>query len=269
MHWQGTSVLTKDLVGDRHRLMRCPVIWYSLQWRHNGLDDVSNHQPHHCLLSRLLGRRSKKTSKLRVTGLCAGNSPGTGEFPTQMASKVENASIWWRHHVLLPLNVAVKILHMKQVIIFCIVSFRASCRWFLRRNKLDDFAYCYELFLTDQSNFMHVQSRLNSVFKTPSSRVTHYTAGHLHTAVPHCSHSRAPIVHTAVPPLFTQPCPARTMSTAVCIYVAGLCASCPAVLRVTRDPTTVIKGTNKIYWASVFPMYLIWMCTSWIKNMLT
>ena len=29
--------------------------------------------------------------------------------------------------------------------------------------------------------------------------VTLYTAGHLHTAVPHCSHSRAPIVHTAVP----------------------------------------------------------------------
>ena len=33
----------------------------------------------------------------------------------------------------------------------------------------------------------------------PLSRVTLYTAGHLHTAVPHCSHSRAPIVHTAVP----------------------------------------------------------------------
>ena len=32
----------------------------------------------------------------------------------------------------------------------------------------------------------------------PLSRVTLYTAGHLHTAVPHCSHSRAPIVHTAV-----------------------------------------------------------------------
>ena len=69
-----------------------------LQWRHNGLDGVSNHQPHHCLLSRLFGRRSKKTSKLRVTGLCAGNSPGTGEFPAQMASNAENAFIWWRHH---------------------------------------------------------------------------------------------------------------------------------------------------------------------------
>ena len=40
-----------------------------------------------------------KTSKLRVTGLCAGSSPGTGEFPAQMASNAENVSIWWRHHV--------------------------------------------------------------------------------------------------------------------------------------------------------------------------
>ena len=70
----------------------------TLQWRHNGLDDVSNHQPHHCLLVHLFGRRSKKTSKLRVTGLYAGNSPGTGELPAQMASNGENVSIWWHHH---------------------------------------------------------------------------------------------------------------------------------------------------------------------------
>ena len=47
----------------------------SLQWRHNGCDGVSNHQPHRCLLNSLFSCRSKKTSKLRVTGLCAGNSP--------------------------------------------------------------------------------------------------------------------------------------------------------------------------------------------------
>ena len=62
----------------------------SLQWRHNGRDGVSNHQPHHCLLKRLFWRRSKKTSKLRVTGLC--------EFPAQGVSNAENVSIWWRHH---------------------------------------------------------------------------------------------------------------------------------------------------------------------------
>ena len=34
----------------------------------------------------------KKTSKLRVTGLCAGNSPETGELPAQMANYAENVS---------------------------------------------------------------------------------------------------------------------------------------------------------------------------------
>ena len=71
----------------------------SLRWRHNGYDSVSNHQPHNCLLNRLFGCWSKKTSKLRVTCLYVGNSPGTGEFPAQMASNADNVSIWWRHHV--------------------------------------------------------------------------------------------------------------------------------------------------------------------------
>ena len=70
----------------------------TLQWGHNGHDGISNHQPYDYLLNRLFRCRSKKTSKLRVTGLCAGNSPVTGEFPAQRASKVENVSIWWCHH---------------------------------------------------------------------------------------------------------------------------------------------------------------------------
>ena len=88
----------------------CQLVWYvitspdctmvtSLRWRHNGRDGVSNQQPHDCLLNRLFVHRSKNTSKPRVTGLCAGNSPGTGEFPAQMASNTETVSIWWRHHV--------------------------------------------------------------------------------------------------------------------------------------------------------------------------
>ena len=70
----------------------------TLLWRHNGRGNVSNHQPHNCLINRLFRRKSKKTSKLRVTGLCTGNSPGTGEFAAQMASNAQNVSIWWRHH---------------------------------------------------------------------------------------------------------------------------------------------------------------------------
>ena len=51
---------------------------------HNGPDGVSNHQSHTCSFNRLFRRRSKKISKLRVTGLCVGNSPVTDEFPAQM-----------------------------------------------------------------------------------------------------------------------------------------------------------------------------------------
>ena len=47
-----------------------------LRWRHNDHYSVSNHQPHGCLLNRLFRHRWKKTSKLRVTGLCVGKSPG-------------------------------------------------------------------------------------------------------------------------------------------------------------------------------------------------
>ena len=72
-------------------------VW--LQWRHNKYDGVSHHRRLVCLLNRLFRCKSKKTSKLRVTDLCEGNSPVTGEFPAQRVSNAENASIWWRHHV--------------------------------------------------------------------------------------------------------------------------------------------------------------------------
>ena len=62
-------------------LMTLGVADAALHWRHNDHDGVSNHQPHGCLLNRLFRRRSKKQSKLRVTDLCAGNSPGPVNSP--------------------------------------------------------------------------------------------------------------------------------------------------------------------------------------------
>ena len=82
----------------RLRLWCGQMIRSTLRWRHNEWDGVWNHQPHDCLLNCFSGRRSKKISKPWVTGLCAGNSPGTGEFPAQMVSNAETVSIWWRHH---------------------------------------------------------------------------------------------------------------------------------------------------------------------------
>ena len=69
-----------------------------LQWCHDDRDGFSNHWDHDCLINHLFMTKSKKTSKLCVTGLCEGNSPVTGEFPAQRASNAENISIWWCNH---------------------------------------------------------------------------------------------------------------------------------------------------------------------------
>ena len=63
------------------RMYCCICIEWPLQWHHDDHDIVSNHQPHDCLLNRLFRRRSKKTAKLRVTGLCVGKSPGPVNSP--------------------------------------------------------------------------------------------------------------------------------------------------------------------------------------------
>ena len=90
----------------------------TLQWRYNGLDGVSNHQPDDCFVNRLFRCRSKKTSKLRVTGLCAGISQVTGEFPAQMTSNAENVSIWWRHHKYILFSFR----HIKCLMIYFVVT---------------------------------------------------------------------------------------------------------------------------------------------------
>ena len=90
--WTTTWVLLEKF---DYKCTKEEISGHSLQWRHNGCDNISNHQPHDCLLIR----RSKKTSKLHVTGLCAGNSPVPSEFSAQMASNAENVSIWWCCHV--------------------------------------------------------------------------------------------------------------------------------------------------------------------------
>ena len=77
------AVYTISCIGPCYNGIRLyvTVLRISLHWRHNDHDGVSNHQPHGCLLNRLFRRRSKKTPKLRVTGLCVGNSPGPVNSP--------------------------------------------------------------------------------------------------------------------------------------------------------------------------------------------
>ena len=74
--WRSRIVDVEPSSNFEHK--KCRI---SLQWRHNGRDGVSNHQPHDYLPNRLFRRRSKKISVFRITGCCAGNSSVTGEFP--------------------------------------------------------------------------------------------------------------------------------------------------------------------------------------------
>ena len=92
----------------RHATVFFIVLWFTYENRSDQLTMVANHshtvhilcqwqvrhyidvimsamasQITNCLLSCLFRRRSKETSKLRVTGLCERNSPVTGEFLAQ------------------------------------------------------------------------------------------------------------------------------------------------------------------------------------------
>ena len=80
------------------------MLWITLLWRHNDHDGVSHHQPHGCLLNRWFRRRSKKTSKLRVTGLCVGNSPGPVNSPhkgpvTRKMFPFDDVIMFWSNEV--------------------------------------------------------------------------------------------------------------------------------------------------------------------------
>ena len=73
--WCGVCKLIKTNKG----IQLVHVTFYSLQWRHNERDGVSNRRPFHCLLNGWYWRRLKKTSKLLVTGLCAGITRTKGQ----------------------------------------------------------------------------------------------------------------------------------------------------------------------------------------------
>ena len=88
--WEDRKLYCISSVYSRHNV--------ALGWRHNGRDGVSNHRHLDCLLNCLFSFREKKPSKLRVTGLCEGNPPVTGGFPSQWNSNAENFSPLWRHH---------------------------------------------------------------------------------------------------------------------------------------------------------------------------
>ena len=117
----------------------------TLQWRHNERDGVSNHRRLHCLLNCCFRRRSKKTSKIRVIGLCAGNSPVTGEFPEQKVTNAKNISIWWRYYEKYTPDVEfTKHTHTST----CWMSHGVSLARFCRETIVLQWRHCFMLFFS-------------------------------------------------------------------------------------------------------------------------
>ena len=99
INWERNTVINSNI--EKVHLIQGDVSWrdasifienvtwkfIALQWRQNEREGVLDHQPNKCLRNRLFRRILKKTSKLRVTGLCVGNLPVTRILPTQKASK--------------------------------------------------------------------------------------------------------------------------------------------------------------------------------------
>ena len=100
-----------------------------------------------------------------LLAIFVGNSPVTGEFPTQRPV-ARSFDIFFD----LRPNIRLR---------------KRYWGWWFKKKSCPLWRHCNAV-----SNFTTIAQ---------ATRVTLYTAGHLHTAVPHCSHSRAPIVHTAVP----------------------------------------------------------------------
>ena len=112
-------------------LCRCSTYTYrhhpghqSLQWSHNECDGASNHRLLDGLLNRLLKFKSKKTSKLRVTGFVKMNSPHKGPvtremFPFDDAIMTMSAS-WLPLHHASPITEELQATKLDMIISRCI-----------------------------------------------------------------------------------------------------------------------------------------------------
>ena len=95
--WSHVRIFIEKILTAETFILMWYDVYLSLQW-HNECDGISDHQSFDCLFKCLFRHRSKKTSKLHVTGLCKENPLATGGFPSHRASSTENVSIWWLHH---------------------------------------------------------------------------------------------------------------------------------------------------------------------------
>ena len=89
LHQNGHTLLMPNFISGKFSVHYSDVIMSAMASQITGVSIVCS----------TVFFQAQKTSKLRVTGLCARNSPVTSEFPAQRASNAENVPIWWRHRV--------------------------------------------------------------------------------------------------------------------------------------------------------------------------
>ena len=94
-----------------------------IKWHHNGSGSVSNHQPHPFLLNRLFRRRSKKISKLRVTGLCSGDRIIPLSKPIEKYFNL-NPKAWWDPKLKAPDSM------IERPYMGILSTFLALCEWY-------------------------------------------------------------------------------------------------------------------------------------------
>ena len=94
LNWQGRLLaLSTDHSSITQSIKRCNT---TSQWRHNEQDGVTNHRCPDCLLKPLFGRRSRKTSKLRVHWPLWRESTGDHKGPvTRKIFPFDDVIIWF------------------------------------------------------------------------------------------------------------------------------------------------------------------------------
>ena len=77
-------------IAGNGQVFRC---WNRLSWDNHFCNSMNFR-----LAQLLVQAQIKENTNLRVTCLCVGNPPVTGEFLAQRASSTDNVSLWWRHY---------------------------------------------------------------------------------------------------------------------------------------------------------------------------
>ena len=98
---------TSSQINDNSNVCATVCSIKTLQWRHNGRDGVSNHQPHHYLLNRLFRHRSKKNIKApRHWPLCR-------EFTGDRRIPCTNGQLRWKCFLLVTSSLTNKTLKIR------------------------------------------------------------------------------------------------------------------------------------------------------------